>query len=68
MCFTEKPLSESELQNCLSIICMLSGDACNRAKIRRSGALQQLLERAKNYSTLKEMSMVSTSFRGECRK
>lgn len=43
-----KPLSESEERHCVNIICFLAFDACNRAKIRKSGAFRHLLEIAKN--------------------
>lgn len=39
----DKPLSESETRHCINIIYMLSSDACNRSKIRRSGALRKLI-------------------------
>lgn len=43
-----KPITEAEEQHCVCIICFLADDACNRAKIRRSGAFKRLLELAKN--------------------
>lgn len=38
-----KPLTETEHRPWLNIICLLSVDACNRSKIRRSGALNELI-------------------------
>lgn len=52
------PLSENELRHCINIICMLAGDACNRAKIRMSGALKKLIERAKITDLCPEITMV----------
>lgn len=54
----EKPLSESETRHCINIICLLAGDACNRAKIRRSGSLRKLLNIAKNSSSMSEISLI----------
>lgn len=41
-------LTEAEERYCVNIICFLSGDACNRAKIRTSGALRRLMLIVKN--------------------
>lgn len=54
----EKPLSESESRHCINIICLLAGDACNRAKIRRSGTLRKLLNIAKTSSSTGEISLI----------
>lgn len=43
-----KPLSESEERHCVNIVCFLAFDACNRAKIRKSGAFKRLLEIARD--------------------
>lgn len=43
-----KPLSESEERHCICVICFLADDACNRAKVRKTGALKRLLQYAKN--------------------
>lgn len=42
------PLSEVEERHCISIICLLAGDACNRAKIRISGAFTRIMDIAKH--------------------
>lgn len=54
----ERPLSESETRHCINIICLLAGDACNRAKIRRSGTLRKLLHIAKTSSSTGEVSLI----------
>lgn len=41
-------LTDAEERYCVNIICFLSGDACNRAKIRTSGALRRLMLIVKN--------------------
>lgn len=51
-------LSESETRHCINIICLLAGDACNRAKIRRSGTLRKLLSVAKNSKSTSEISLI----------
>ncbi|XP_055371777.1 uncharacterized protein LOC129605828 [Condylostylus longicornis] len=52
------PLSNSELKCCIHSLNVLAGDACNRAKIRRSGALQKLLELAKKSKSYSEVSLI----------
>lgn len=54
-----KPLSESEERHCVCIICFLADDACNRAKIRQSGAFKRILELAKNTTSDSLLSMVN---------
>lgn len=44
----EPALTEAEERHCISIICFLATDACNRAKIRMSGAFSRIMEIAKN--------------------
>lgn len=44
----DKPLSASEERHCICVICLLAEDACNRAKVRKSGAFKHLLQVAKN--------------------
>ncbi|XP_005182943.2 uncharacterized protein LOC101891580 [Musca domestica] len=39
----DEDLSESERRHCIHIISILSTDACNRSKIRRSGALRKFI-------------------------
>lgn len=53
-----KPLSESETRHCINVICMLSGDACNRSKIRRSGAIGKLLNIARGTKSHTEISSI----------
>ncbi|XP_055906051.1 uncharacterized protein LOC129941449 [Eupeodes corollae] len=53
-----KPLSESEIRHCINVICMLSGDACNRSKIRRSGAIGKLLDIARTSKSHTEISSI----------
>lgn len=55
---TDPPLSESEERHCISIICFLAGDSCNRAKIRISGAFKRIIEVAKNTKCDDTLSMV----------
>lgn len=52
------PLSEAEERHCVCVICFLTDDACNRAKIRTSGAFKRLLELAKNTTSGSLLSMV----------
>ncbi|KAL5285041.1 ARMC5 family protein [Megaselia abdita] len=54
----ENPLTESEMRHCINIICLLAGDACNRAKIRRSGSLRKLLNIAKTSKSTGEISLI----------
>lgn len=56
-----KPLTESEERHCVCVICFLADDACNRAKIRKSGAFKHLLELAKNTTSDSLLTMVITS-------
>ncbi|XP_055847887.1 uncharacterized protein LOC129913306 [Episyrphus balteatus] len=53
-----KPLSASEIRHCINVICMLSGDACNRSKIRRSGAIGKLLDMARTSKSHTEISSI----------
>lgn len=43
----EPPLSETEERHCIAVVCLLASDACNRAKIRISGAFTRIMEIAK---------------------
>lgn len=54
-------LNESEERHCVCVICFLADDACNRAKIRKSGAFKRLLELAKNTTSDSLLTMVSIS-------
>lgn len=56
----KKPLDSGEVRYCIRIICLLTGDSCNRAKIRYSGALVELLNRARVTECEKEFGIVST--------
>lgn len=51
-------LTESEERHCISIICLLANDSCNRAKIRWSGAIKRIIEVAKNTKCDDTLSMV----------
>ncbi|XP_053947111.1 uncharacterized protein LOC128855902 [Anastrepha ludens] len=53
-----RPLTESEKRHCIHIICMLSPDACNRAKIRRSGALRKLIAMVRDSHSNTEKSQI----------
>ncbi|XP_036323046.1 uncharacterized protein LOC118736971 [Rhagoletis pomonella] len=53
-----RPLTESEKRHCIHIICMLSPDACNRAKIRRSGALRKLIAMVRDSQSNTEKSQI----------
>lgn len=44
----DPPLTEVEERHCITIICLLAGDACNRAKIRISGAFGRIMDIAKH--------------------
>ncbi|XP_013100078.1 uncharacterized protein LOC106082233 [Stomoxys calcitrans] len=44
----DEDLSESERRHCIHIISILSTDACNRSKIRRSGALRKFIAMIKD--------------------
>ncbi|XP_004523352.1 uncharacterized protein LOC101448612 [Ceratitis capitata] len=54
----EMPLTESEKRHCIHIICMLSPDACNRSKIRRSGALRKLIAMIRDSQSNTEKSQI----------
>lgn len=54
----QNPLSESEERHCVGIVCFLADDACNRAKIRTSGAFKRILDLAKNTTSDALLSMV----------
>ncbi|XP_055904774.1 uncharacterized protein LOC129940453 [Eupeodes corollae] len=53
-----KPLSESEIRDCMNVICMLSEDACNRSKMRRSGTIGKLLDNARTFKSHSEISSI----------
>ncbi|KAJ6637654.1 hypothetical protein Bhyg_10385 [Pseudolycoriella hygida] len=54
----DPPLSESEERQCISIICLLANDSCNRAKIRMSGAFKRIIEVAKDTQCDDTLSMI----------
>ncbi|GAB0087388.1 hypothetical protein DMENIID0001_016850 [Sergentomyia squamirostris] len=54
----EKCLSALEMRNCVTIICLLASDSCNRAKIRHSGALKTLLQRFRVTECRQERDMI----------
>lgn len=54
-----RALSESERRHCINIISVLSTDACNRSKIRRSGALRKFITMIKDSTSHAEKSSVS---------
>lgn len=56
-----KPLSTTEQRYCICVICFLAGDACNRAKVRKSGAFKHLLQIAKNTDNDALLTMVMNS-------
>lgn len=58
----EKPLDLSEIKHCIRIICLLTGDSCNRAKIRRSGALSELLKKSRLEEFSKEFKIILYAF------
>ncbi|XP_075148673.1 BTB/POZ domain-containing protein Rnb [Haematobia irritans] len=51
-------LSESERRHCIHIISILSTDACNRSKIRRSGALRKFIAMIKDNSPPAEKASI----------
>ena len=55
----EPPLNEAEERHCISVICFLAGDACNRAKIRISGVFTKIIEIAKCTKCDTILTMVS---------
>lgn len=58
----ERPPNESECRHCINIISILSTDACNRSKIRRSGTLKKLIAMCKESKSQPEKSAVSLFF------
>uniref|UniRef100_A0A1A9WPN1 ARMC5-like ARM-repeats domain-containing protein n=1 Tax=Glossina brevipalpis TaxID=37001 RepID=A0A1A9WPN1_9MUSC len=54
----EKPLTESETRHCINIVSILSVDACNRSKIRRSGALRKLIAMLRESSSNSEKTSI----------
>uniref|UniRef100_A0A1A9VVD7 ARMC5-like ARM-repeats domain-containing protein n=1 Tax=Glossina austeni TaxID=7395 RepID=A0A1A9VVD7_GLOAU len=54
----EKPLTESETRHCINIVSILSVDACNRSKIRRSGALRKLIAMLRESSSHSEKTSI----------
>lgn len=62
----QPPLSEQEERYCIVVICFLAGNACNRAKIRISGAFTRIMEIAKStrcYAVLTSILMGLANFR-----
>lgn len=55
----ERAPNDSECRHCINIISILSTDACNRSKIRRSGALRKLISMCKESKSQSEKSAVS---------
>ncbi|XP_058467194.1 uncharacterized protein LOC131440164 [Malaya genurostris] len=51
-------LDDSEKRYCTSVICLLAKEACNRGHIRRSGALQALMQLAKQCQEKRELSII----------
>ncbi|XP_062565118.1 uncharacterized protein LOC134227556 [Armigeres subalbatus] len=51
-------LDDSEKRYCISVICLLAKEACNRGHIRRSGALQTLMKLAKQCKESHELSII----------
>ncbi|XP_053685030.1 uncharacterized protein LOC128734704 [Sabethes cyaneus] len=51
-------LDESEKNYCTSVICLLAKEACNRGHIRRSGALQALMQLAKQCRDKRQLSII----------
>lgn len=58
----EKPLTELEERYCINVICSLADDACNRAKIRKSGAFKHLLHLAKTTTNDSLLTKVNALF------
>lgn len=58
----EKPLDLSEIKFCINILCLSSENACNRAKLRRSGVFKNLLEIANTSKCDKELSLLIFMF------
>lgn len=56
-------LTESERRHCIHIISILSTDACNRSKIRRSGALRKFIAMIKGTTAA---PAEKASVRGKC--
>lgn len=57
----ERPLSVAEERYCICVISYLADDACNRAKVRKSGAFKYLLQVAKNTTSDSLLYMVNPS-------
>lgn len=57
-----KPLTDIEERYCINVICRLADDACNRAKVRKSGAFKHLLSVAKNTTNDSLLTMVTTLY------
>ncbi|XP_058812539.1 uncharacterized protein LOC131677040, partial [Topomyia yanbarensis] len=51
-------LDDSEKRYCTSVICLLAKEACNRGHIRRSGALQALMQLAKQCQEKRELGII----------
>ncbi|XP_055526461.1 uncharacterized protein LOC129719091 [Wyeomyia smithii] len=51
-------LDDSEKNYCTSVICLLAKEACNRGHIRRSGALQALMQLAKQCHEKRQLSII----------
>uniref|UniRef100_A0A1B0CF57 BTB domain-containing protein n=2 Tax=Lutzomyia longipalpis TaxID=7200 RepID=A0A1B0CF57_LUTLO len=62
----EKSLTAVEIRCCINIICLLAEDACNRAKIRHSGALKKLLQRFRETECRQERDMIMYGFTFFC--
>lgn len=57
-----KPLTDLEERYCVNVICCLADDACNRAKIRKSGAFRHLLHLAKTTTSDSLLTKVSSRY------
>ena len=51
-------LDENETRYCVTIMCLMTKEACNRGHIRRSGALKSFMKIAKQMKGQKELGMI----------
>lgn len=56
---SKSQLSNSEIRHCINIISILSTDACNRSKIRRSGTLKELIHLLRDSQSFHDKNSVS---------
>lgn len=57
---TTHQLNSSEIRHCINIISILSTDACNRSKIRRSGTLKELIHILRDSKSYSDKNSVTT--------